>query len=442
MPVLKQRRTAVVVLGMHRSGTSALAGLLGDLGCALPKDPIAPAPMNPRGFSESTELTMLDDELLGALHSSWFDWTPLALDRSVAIEFSDRAQSSLESVFGDAPIFVLKDPRICRLVPFWVDVLNRADCDVRFVHLHRNPVEVTASLDRWAGYDLAYGELLWLRYVLDAESGTRGTTRAFASYESLLNDWRKFAIALAQRLEIQWPTSVEGLDSAALFVDPKLRRSLTDDQGLFAMTPWVRESFAILEKWSQHGEDPADYGTLETAKRLLDQATPGFYRVVQSGRESDIRMRRSTFGQDAEGLRKEDARERVRLQVDVRNLERELRVAFDSIKSADARRASADAEIAELQTQLQKVALQRDRLRRRDAFNMREAITDSLHSSQVHMPSENDQAVLSQRELTRLRDELATLKEENAALLTSRSWRITAPLRRIVEFVKRFSPSR
>ena len=70
----------ILVLGMHRSGTSAVAGMLGDLGCRLPSDLMEASPMNPKGFSESTSISMLDDELMERLGSSWFDWRPLRIE--------------------------------------------------------------------------------------------------------------------------------------------------------------------------------------------------------------------------------------------------------------------------------------------------------------------------------------------------------------------------
>ncbi|MGH2482289.1 MAG: sulfotransferase family protein, partial [Ktedonobacteraceae bacterium] len=67
----KLNNTAIIVLGMHRSGTSAVAGMLNALGMYLGSDLMAPAADNPKGFYEHNGITNLHDELLSSLGSSW-----------------------------------------------------------------------------------------------------------------------------------------------------------------------------------------------------------------------------------------------------------------------------------------------------------------------------------------------------------------------------------
>src|SRR5690242_15048034 len=70
----KTRRRAVVVLGMHRSGTSALAGALHLAGAGEPKTPIPADENNQRGYWEPAPLVQAHDEFLTAIGSSWADW--------------------------------------------------------------------------------------------------------------------------------------------------------------------------------------------------------------------------------------------------------------------------------------------------------------------------------------------------------------------------------
>ena len=74
-------RTAYVVLGMHRSGTSSVAGTLALLGAAAPRTLMGPAQDNPKGFWESQVVTAFNDRLLAAAGSAWDDWR--ALDATV-----------------------------------------------------------------------------------------------------------------------------------------------------------------------------------------------------------------------------------------------------------------------------------------------------------------------------------------------------------------------
>ena len=60
---VRSKRTAVVVLGMHRSFTSVLTKLIGDLGATLPADPNPAAPDNPEGYWEPASIVQLNDRL-------------------------------------------------------------------------------------------------------------------------------------------------------------------------------------------------------------------------------------------------------------------------------------------------------------------------------------------------------------------------------------------
>ena len=66
-------KRAVLVLGMHRSGTSAVAGAVHLLGAEPPKHLIPAAADNPSGFFEATTVLGVNDWILKAGGSTWFD---------------------------------------------------------------------------------------------------------------------------------------------------------------------------------------------------------------------------------------------------------------------------------------------------------------------------------------------------------------------------------
>src|ERR1700690_93442 len=65
--------TALVVLGMHRSGTSALTGMLHHLGVALGSRLMAASPDNPRGYWEHSDIVATHERLMAALGWGWDD---------------------------------------------------------------------------------------------------------------------------------------------------------------------------------------------------------------------------------------------------------------------------------------------------------------------------------------------------------------------------------
>src|SRR5687767_14787797 len=121
---MKQR--AIVLLGMHRSGTSATTRVISLLGAHLPNNLMPAAADNETGFWESHDIAVLNEEILASAGLSWdsFSAFPQSWYASDSVQgFAQRALALLHRDFSQSPLFVLKDPRFCRLIPFWRDVL-------------------------------------------------------------------------------------------------------------------------------------------------------------------------------------------------------------------------------------------------------------------------------------------------------------------------------
>src|SRR5579872_5565568 len=104
----------ILVLGMHRSGTSSVAGALTKLGGGTPHTPMPPNDSNVRGFFESTPIVNFNDELLASAGSSWDDWRGFnsAWFHSIEAEtFRRRAADLFRSEFDGSSLPVFKDPR-------------------------------------------------------------------------------------------------------------------------------------------------------------------------------------------------------------------------------------------------------------------------------------------------------------------------------------------
>jgi hypothetical protein len=211
VPVTGERR-ALVVVGMHRSGTSATAGVLNLLGASLPKA-VMPAVLgaNDVGFFEPSRIVEIHDELLAAAGSFWHDTSPVpdAWFRSPpARAFGRTLKATYLEEYGDAPLTVLKDPRLCRLLPLWRAILASLNVTPLFVIPFRHPVEVAASLARLHGFSPRKSHVLWLQHVLLAEHESRGCSRAFLSYEGMMADPRNALARLGQDLAIEWPSPI------------------------------------------------------------------------------------------------------------------------------------------------------------------------------------------------------------------------------------------
>ena len=134
------RQTVVIVLGMHRSGTSCLAGLLQQAGVELGAV-IERSPHNPKGNREHPAIMALNEALLAHNGGSWQRPPAGALhwDRTLA-----RRRDALIAAYRAAPCWGFKDPRTLLTLPFWLDGLRARQ--VRLIASVRHPAAVVNSL--------------------------------------------------------------------------------------------------------------------------------------------------------------------------------------------------------------------------------------------------------------------------------------------------------
>jgi hypothetical protein len=218
--MLPPRPRSIVVLGMHRSGTSVLTRVINLLGVPLCRaDDVYSAPDNPTGHWESRSLVAFNERLLGA-----FGGTPAAPPlmaegwerhpAAVALQAEGRA------VFGHAhptPTWVWKDPRTCLTLPFWRSVWPDAPIAV---FVHRAPLEVAQSLLRRDGFGKAHCVALWERYIRSALRGAHGLPWVTVRFDDLMADPAAAVLELRDHLvRLGVPTLADGAE-AARFVAP------------------------------------------------------------------------------------------------------------------------------------------------------------------------------------------------------------------------------
>ncbi len=269
-------REAVFVLGMYASGASALTRVANLLGAAAPPYLIGGTAPEARDSWESAKLVALHDEILATLDSSWDDWRPLVphwRDADAAAHFADRIRQAIAEEFGPAPLFILKDPRLCRNLPFWMSALEGANIRTAPLIIVRNPLEVAASLQGRDGFGFEKSMLLWLRHYLDAEYETRHLPRNIVTYDALLEDWRSLAVQSAGRLGVTWPrTPAEASADVRAFISHDLhhQRATKADLHASAETPfWVKDAYEAMTRLCD--EPKSGY-----AKRELDKIRAAF----------------------------------------------------------------------------------------------------------------------------------------------------------------------
>ncbi len=276
----------LVVLGMHRSGTSALTGALQQLGVALGGRLVPPAPDNPKGFFEHAVALEIHSRILRSLGSHYDDFSPLPegwQNRPDVLEKGQEISRIVAEDFEKEALSGIKDPRLCRLFPLWASALRESGVEPCVVLCVRNPVAVAESLHGREGFSLNKGLLIWLCYMIEAERHSRGTRRAVVSYDALLEDARGTLDRVASVHGIAWPSgSSARLDE---FLDKGLRhhdglrgdRAGDLDPRLLSLAERVSASVGALAS-----PGAADEPMLDALGREWDELVPAYKGWRQS----------------------------------------------------------------------------------------------------------------------------------------------------------------
>ena len=234
-PKTSNSKTAIVVLGAYRSGTSALARVLNLCGAFLPQRIIAARlGINPKGFWETEAINDLNARLMQYLGADW-DRVGFTLPSEGPLlgEFLLNAREVLASEYADAPLILIKDPRICVLAPLWDRVLRENAYRPVYVVCVRNPVEVARSLGN--DMPIARGLTLWSSYMQPVEAfvDARDARTVHVHYEDLLTDWRGQIDRVARSLDVPLDRDVHASEIGD-FLEGALRNHRATDADLDA----------------------------------------------------------------------------------------------------------------------------------------------------------------------------------------------------------------
>ncbi|MFW6012121.1 MAG: sulfotransferase family protein [bacterium] len=253
---------AVLVLGPHRSGTSAVARVLNLLGVDLGANMLPPKFDNRHGYWEHQTVFELHERLLSKAGSAWHEYRPMPagwqeLDEVKGIR--GELLAFLREEFRGASLWGVKDPRLTALLPLWLDVLEELEAEPLFVVVVRNPLEVADSLERRDGFSPSKCLLLYMAEMLAALRHTRGGRRAFVSYVRLLEDWRSVVAEIGRRLEIDWPEPPSRCaPEIEKFLSPSERHHRRDAADLRdhpGLPDWCADLHEALEEASRGRDD-------------------------------------------------------------------------------------------------------------------------------------------------------------------------------------------
>jgi hypothetical protein len=276
---LPSRRTCIIVCGMHRTGTSAVARVVSLLGADVPKDLVLPDANNVRGYWEPSAVVRVHNQLLDALGTSSADPLPLPrdwLELACTQQAKDRLVDIIEAEFSESRLFVVKDPRIAKVLPLWLKLLDDLHVGTGVVIPFRHPLEVAASLKRRDNMSLATSLLLYVNSYLNAELSSRRRRRCFVSYDRLLSDWRhlqrKLTGIIGGRLPDEGPDHSFEIEK---YLSPTLRHHQYTRDDLMRLAnapPIVGELYDLLTEAASSDDSPRLRKSFDRLRQLADEA--------------------------------------------------------------------------------------------------------------------------------------------------------------------------
>lgn len=274
--------TALIVVGMHRSGTSATAGALQCLGIRLGEHLYAGhAHVNAKGYFEHSDIADTNDRALMALGSSWDDILPREngwWQRDELEPFARRILRYIRRDFSGTPLWAVKDPRVARLIPWWLEILAAANAAPRFLFVVRSADAVFRSLRRRDGFSRDKAHLLWLLHYLEAERWSRGFPRAFLGYDRFMENPIEELRRVAQALDLALPVPVEQAgDCLAAHLSADLRhhgREPAQDEDLSPISALARDLEITLRAAETGVEPDLDPTVLDGLSARLNQLPP------------------------------------------------------------------------------------------------------------------------------------------------------------------------
>lgn len=428
--------TITVVLGMHRSGTSALAKLLSRLGLAS-GDRLLPAnEHNADGHFEDIDVLAVDEAVLKRLGTVWH--LPLnpgrmekALESGELSEELAQAARLVKDRTARYPNWFVKEPRLSLLMPFWQRVFADQGVSARYVWMIRNPVQVDASLRARDQLGSIHNTQTWLAYQGSILSAVQGRATYLLDYETLLSDqtdwWSGFTLFLGLGLDSD-ETSEAFRNSVSK--DLYRQRLLTSNENSLALAlysdlknaqPGMLDKARLADLWDRW------------SPQLKNLLAPWDWASDLDLKNRDLLVQVRDLGEAAQQNLIQAQSAKVQVQSVQAEMEA-IRVASErlavELTAEQGRLTQARAEVVALEEETEQ--LQASRAALQDQVLQLNARIDQL---QIDLEGLNAQFLTTRELLKHAEQGIADREDQLALVLNSTSWKLTKPLRWLKKLV-------
>ncbi len=265
----------VVILGMHRSGTSLIANFMHAAGVEFGQDLIPADEANAAGYWESRRICQIHEQIFEELNCTWKN-PPLPLPvnwwrspniqelKGGLIEFVRSERERTDKIWG------FKDPRTAVFLPLWQEIFDELQLEPLYILAVRHPGSVAASLARRDDFSFLHAQALWLRTNLDALSFARGHLRAIVDYDRWFEAGLEQARMVLDALDLS-PSISEAQIAGAVdqIILPQLRHHSSKQK--IACSPIATHFYSLLDKAAASGTVSDEIWTItETFENAAD----------------------------------------------------------------------------------------------------------------------------------------------------------------------------
>ena len=216
----------IVVVGMHRSGTSVLINILREAGCFVGEDDdlLQPNDANKMGYGERVDIVNINKKVLEFQELDWMSVNQFDT-KKITPDQNNEVASEIEQVINKLDkhdAWAIKDPRLCITWPVWEPYLK----DSLIIICHRPPDEIARSLYARNNLPIALGYALWELYIKSLILNTAGHQRKIVNYHELIESPNEVVSDLMDWLNKDDALCIQAIEQDKIenIIDPKLYR--------------------------------------------------------------------------------------------------------------------------------------------------------------------------------------------------------------------------
>lgn len=255
MTTIKNGRRILLIVGMHRSGTSLCGHLINTLGYDV-TDKTGPAFDNPKGHWERSDAVAFHDRILAAMRRHWASpahtapLPPAWWGRPDIRAIRNEMISWLARLIETSPHFAIKDPRLSLLLPVWREICAELAIEADHIFCVRHPAQVVRSLVHRDKMAVVEAEFRWFIYNIRAVQGLGDAPVCVVPYEDWFAADSRNLGRITAYLNSPWRADDPMLrDAVGSIIDRDLRH---DDGSVYPSAPLAR-LHGLLEEAAEPG---------------------------------------------------------------------------------------------------------------------------------------------------------------------------------------------